>query len=79
MLDSDVQKCTCVALDRQQVTGDASHGLQRRVCDVIRGEDDVTRVCGAAPGDNGQRAGFLTHLPVLHRPVSYVYIKLHIR
>lgn len=65
---------TRVPLDRQQVVGDAPHGLQGGVRHLVRREDDVLRVGGAAPGQDGDGV----RLPTLQRPVAHVDEKLHV-
>lgn len=65
---------TRVPLDRQQVVGDAPHGLQGGVGDLVGGEDDVLRVAGAAPGQDGDGV----RPPSLQRPVAHVDVELHV-
>lgn len=65
---------TRVPLYRQQVVGDAPHGLQGGVSDLIRRQDDVSRVGGAAPGQDGDGVC----LPSLQRPVAHIDVKLHV-
>lgn len=67
-------RVTRVPLDRQQVVGDAPHGLQGGVCDLVGREDDVLRVGGAAPGQDGDGV----RPPSLQRPVAHVDEKLHV-
>lgn len=65
---------TCVPLHRQQVVGDAPHGLQGGVCDLVGREDDVPGVGGAAPGQDGDGV----RPPSLQRPVANVDEELHV-
>lgn len=65
-------------LDGQQVVGDAPHGLQRGVGDVVGGQHDVASVGGAAPGQDGHRAGAGVGRPPLHGPVAHVDVELHV-
>ena len=70
---------TWVPLDGEQVVGHASHGLECGVCDVVGGQDDVARVGGATPWDDGHGSWRLARVPLLHRPITNIHVKLHIR